>query len=223
MFTISPSLYSADLLDLGTVVRSLQGFEHLHLDIDDGNFVRGISFGMDLVAPLSKITDIPLDAHLEVLHPMDYVAPLCQAGVRQVVAHIEALPFPSLFLSSVHQYGQKAGLALNIKTPVDCLEPYIDQLDCVIVVSVEADAEGLPFRPGVLPKIRRLRQMLPEHISIWVDGGVNEQNLHSVIQAGADAIVQGRAIFKAPDPNEAYARLLALGRSYEKEGNGHAI
>lgn len=154
---------------------------------------------------------------------MDYVAPLCEAGIEQIVAHVEALPFPSLFLSSVHKYGKKAGLALNIKTPAEFLEPYIDQLDCVIVVSVEADVEGLPFRPGVLNKIRKLRQMLPKETTIWVDGGVNESNLKAVIDAGADAIVQGRAVFKAKDPNEAYRRLLALGRSYEQERDNHAV
>ena len=223
MFTISPSLYSADLLDIRNVLSRLEGFEHLHLDIDDGNFVRGISFGMDIVEPISKATDIPLDAHLEVLNPMDYVLPLCEAGVEQIVAHIEALPFPSLFLSTVHKMGKKAGLALNIKTPVSVLEPYIDQLDCVFIVSVEADVDGLPFRPGVLKKIRDARAMLPKEISIWVDGGVNESNLKAVIDAGADAIVQGRAIFKAPDPNAAYQRLLALGRNYEKERDSHAL
>ena len=179
MFTISPSLYSADLLNIRGVLQGLKGFEHLHLDIDDGNFVRGISFGMDIVEPVAKTTDIPLDAHLEVLNPMDYVIPLCEAGVEQIVAHVEALPFPSLFLSTVHKMGKKAGLALNIKTPVAVLEPYIDQLDCVFIVSVEADVEGLPFRPGVLKKIRDARAMLPKDITIWVDGGVNEGNLKS--------------------------------------------
>lgn len=223
MFTISPSLYSADLLDIRNVLSRLEGFEHLHLDIDDGNFVRGISFGMDIVEPIAMATDIPLDAHLEVLNPMDYVLPLCEAGVEQIVAHIEALPFPSLFLSTVHKMGKKAGLALNIKTPVSVLEPYIDQLDCVFIVSVEADVDGLPFRPGVLKKIRDARTLLPKEISIWVDGGVNESNLKAVIDAGADAIVQGRAVFKAPDPNAAYQRLLALGRNYEKERDIHAL
>ncbi len=223
MFTISPSLYSADLLDIRNVLKSLQGFEHLHLDIDDGNFVRGISFGMDFVEPVAKATDIPLDAHLEVLNPMDYVIPLCQAGVEQIVAHVEALPFPSLFLSTVRQQGKKAGLALNIKTPVSVLEPYIDQLDCIIIVSVEADVEGLPFRPGVLKKIRDARAMLPKNVTVWVDGGVNETNMKAVIDAGADAIIQGRAVFKAEDPNAAYQRLLKLGRDYEKERDSHAL
>jgi len=223
MFTISPSLYSADLLNLRGVLDKVCGFEHLHLDIDDGNFVRGISFGMDIVEAVAGYTKVPLDAHLEVLNPMEYVVPLCEAGVEQIVAHVEALPYPSLFLSTVHNYGKKAGLALNIKTPVAVLEPYIDQLDCIFIVSVEADAEGLPFRPGVLKKIADARKLLPKHIAIWVDGGINESNLKAVIDAGADAIVQGRAVFKAEDPNKAYEHLLALGRYYEKERDNGAV
>ena len=97
MFTVSPSLYSADLLNLREIIRSLRGFEHLHLDIDDGNFVRGISFGMDLINKIPECTDIPLDAHLEVLNPMDYVKPLCEVGVEMICAHVEALEFPSYF------------------------------------------------------------------------------------------------------------------------------
>lgn len=115
MFTISPSLYSADLLDLREVIGKLKGFEHLHLDIDDGKFVRGISFGMEVVKGVAECTEIPLDAHLEVLNPMEYVEPLCEAGVEMICAHVESLDFPSLFLGSVHQYGKKAGLALNVK------------------------------------------------------------------------------------------------------------
>ena len=87
MFTISPSLYSADLLDLREVIGKLKGFEHLHLDIDDGNFVRGISFGMEVVKGVAECTEIPLDAHLEVLNPMEYVEPLCEAGVEMICAH----------------------------------------------------------------------------------------------------------------------------------------
>ncbi len=223
MFTVSPSLYSADLLNLREIIRSLRGFEHLHLDIDDGNFVRGISFGMDLINKIPECTDIPLDAHLEVLNPMDYVKPLCEVGVEMICAHVEALEFPSLFLSSVHQYGKKAGLALNIKTPVFYVEPYADQIEQLIIVSCEADVEGLPFRPGVLKKIETARRILGEHVKVWVDGGVNEVNLKSVIEAGADGIVVGRAVFGKNDPSNAYAHLLELGRRYERECRKNAI
>lgn len=218
MFTISPSIYSADLLDLRNVLKRLSGFEHLHLDIDDGNFVRGISFGMDVVDGIADATDIPLDAHLEVLNPMDYVEPLAsKKEIGMICAHIETLEFPSLFLSSVHKYGKKAGLAVNIKTPVSFLEPYEDQLDQILFVSVEADVEGLPFRRGVLKKVRDARAFFGEKVSIWVDGGVNETNLKAVVDAGADGVVIGRGVFGAPDPNAAYSRLLELGRNYEKE------
>jgi ribulose-phosphate 3-epimerase len=223
MFTISPSLYSADLLNLRQVLQGLTGFEHLHLDVDDGNFVRGISFGIDTIQGVAKTTDIPLDAHLEVLKPMDYVEDLVCAGVELICAHVEALDFPSLFLSKVHQHGKKAGLALNVKTPVSFLEPYADQLDQVIIVSCEADAEGLQFRPGVLKKIEAARAFLKAGSLIWVDGGVNERNLKSVIDAGADGVVLGRAIFGEPDPVKAYLYLLELGRGYEKERDKREI
>lgn len=216
MFTVSPSIYSADMLNLRQVLKDAASFEHIHLDIDDGNFVRGISFGVDLVEPLVKESTVPMDVHLEVLNPMEYVKPLAEAGVSQIVAHVEALPFPSLFLSSVHQYGIRAGLALNIKTPVSFLEPYAEDLDQVIMVSVEADVEGLPFRKGILKKVREARELLGPNVSIWVDGGVNDSNLQSVIEAGADGVVIGRAVFKAPDPAAAYAHYLETGRAIEK-------
>lgn len=218
MFTISPSVYSADLLDIRNVLKSLAGFEHLHLDVDDGNFVRGISFGIDTVEGIANNTDIPLDVHLEVLNPMDYVKSLvAEPGIEMICAHIEALEFPSLFLSTVHRYGKKAGLAVNIKTPVSFLEPYADQLEQIIFVSVEADVDGLPFRKTVLKKVKEAREIFGKEIRIWVDGGVNETNLKEVIYAGADGVVIGRGVFGQPDPNAAYEHLLKLGREYEKE------
>ncbi len=217
MFTISPSVYSADLMNLRQVLSSLQGFEHLHLDVDDGNFVRGISFGMDVIQGIARCTDIPLDAHLEVLNPMDYVDPLCESGVETICAHIEVLDYPSLFLNRVHGYGCRAGLALNIKTPAVFLEPYAQYLDQVIVVSCEMDDNGLKFSDGILKKIYEIRKMLGNRVNIWADGGVNIDCLKHVIAAGADGVVIGRAVFGEKDPSEAYRRLLEAGRIYEKE------
>lgn len=115
MFTISPSLYSADLLDLREVIGKLKGFEHLHLDIDDGNFVRGISFGMEVVKGVAECTEIPLDAHLEVLNPMEYVEPLCEAGVEMICAHVESLDFPSLFLGMCTSVWKKSRACIECK------------------------------------------------------------------------------------------------------------
>lgn len=217
MFTVSPSLYSADLLNLQSVLEKIKEFEHLHLDIDDGNFVRGISFGMDVVERVAEITDIPLDAHLEVQNPLEYAIPLVKAGVGLISAHVEALPYPGQFLGDVHRYGAKAGLALNIKTPSMVLEPYAELLDQVIFVSCEAEDDGLPFCAGVLKKVREARKFLSPSTLVWVDGGVNDSNLASVVAAGADGIVVGRAVFAKEDPVEAYRRLVSLGNKYQKE------
>ena len=162
MFTVSPSIYSADLLDLRKVLDQAKEFEHIHLDIDDGNFVKGISFGVDLVEQIAAYTDVELDAHLEVLNPLDYVEGLAKAGVKMLSAHIEALPFPSAFLSRAHKLGMKAGLALNLKTPISFIEPYKDDLDLLLFVSVEAGEEGLPFHASVLNKIREARKRFGE-------------------------------------------------------------
>ena len=217
MFTVSPSIYSADLLDLKSVLEKARDFEHIHLDIDDGNFVKGISFGTTLIEQIAQNTDVPLDAHLEVLNPMEYVEELAKAGVQLICAHIEVLDYPSAFLSKVHSYDKKAGLALNLKTPVSFIEPYIDQVDHLLFVSVEADYEGLPFRKGVLKKVRQAREVFGKDIDIWVDGGVNDDNLKDVIEAGASGVVIGRAVFKADDFKKAYDHFIETGRRYEKE------
>lgn len=217
MFSVSPSLLSGDLLNLGSQLDAVRGLDHLHLDLDDGNFVRGISFGMDVVRAVAARTQVPLDAHLEVLNPCDYVEELCACGVKRLCAHVEALNYPSLFLSMARRAGAQAcGLALNLKTPVETLLAYADQLDYVLFVSVEADCDGLPFRPGVLAKVCAARAMLPSRVEIWVDGGVNEQNLDSVVCAGADTVVVGRAVFGAPDPMAAWQRLCRLGRAAQE-------
>ena len=220
MFTVSPSIYSADLLDLKTVLKKAKGFEHLHLDIDDGNFVKGISFGAETVKRISAATDIPLDVHLEVLNPLDYIEELAMSGVKLIFANIEVLPYPSLFLSSVRNAGIKAGLALNLKTPAEAIEPYIDQLDHLLFVSTEADDDGLIFRKSVLNKVKRARKLLPENVPIWVDGGINENNLKDVVEAGADGVVIGRAVFGSDDFTKAYDHFFRLGRNYETKAKG---
>lgn len=217
MFIVSPSIYSADLLRLADVLDSVQNMENLHIDIDDGNFVRGISFGADTVQAIASYTDIPLDVHLEVMNPCDYVEALCRTGIRRLCAHIEVLPYPYLFLSDVKRRGVKAGLSLNLKTPVHLLEPYARDVDHVLLVSVEADHEGLPFRPGVLDKIVEARKILPKETAIWVDGGINDANLREVVIAGADAVVMGRAVFDEPNPTATWKYYRDRGEAYRAE------
>ena len=217
MFTVSPSIYSADLLHLQDVLDASAEFEHIHLDIDDGNFVKGISFGMDLAEQIAAHTEVSLDAHLEVLRPLDYVDPLAEAGVGLISAHLEILDYPSLFLSKVHCLGKKAGLALNLKTPVSMIGPFIDQIDQLLLMSAETDHDGVIFRKSVLQKIKEARKLLGEDVPVWVDGGISEENLKDVVLSGADGVVVGRAIYRADDFRQAYRRFLEAGRAYEKE------
>lgn len=217
MFTVSPSIYSADLLNLKAVLEIAKDFEHIHLDIDDGNFVKGISFGTELVKQIAQNTNVMLDAHLEVLNPMDHVDSLIDAGVELIFAHIEVLDYPSAFLSKVHSYGKKAGLSLNLKTPISFIEPYADQIDHLLFVSVESDYEGLPFRKSVLKKVRQARELFGKDLPIWVDGGINDDNLKEVVEAGASGVVIGRAVFGAEDFKKAYDHFIETGRKYEKE------
>ena len=221
MFTVSPSIYSADLLELRKVLQEAEGFEHIHLDIDDGNFVRGISFGTTLAEQIAAATKIPLDAHLEVLNPLEHVDALAKAGVETISAHLEVLDYPTLFLSRIHNLGRKAGIALNLKTPVSFLEPYAGQFDLLLLVSVEADEEGLPFRRGVLKKIRETRELFGSGLPVWVDGGINDGNLKEVVEAGADGVVIGRAVFRAENFRAAYEHFLQTGRAYEREARKH--
>lgn len=215
MFTVSPSIYSADLLNLKDVLNKTSDFEHIHLDIDDGNFVKGISFGTDLISQIAANTKVPLDVHLEVLNPMDYVDELCKLKMSIIVAHIETLDNPKEFIDKVHSYNIKTGFAINVGTPLDKIKPYLPDIDHLIFVSVVSGEKGLPFRKEVLDSVKEIKSLVKDDFTIWVDGGVNENNLKEIVNAGATGVVIGRAVFKANNYIEAYNKYLKLGRSYE--------
>ena len=217
MFIVTPSIYSADLLDMKNVLKKCESFAHLHADIEDGNFVRGISFGMDYLRGVADNTHVPLDVHLEVCNPMAYVPQLAQIGAAYAAAPVEVLPYPSLFISAVHKLGMKAGLAVNIKTPIETVVPYAADIDELIIITTEADEEDLRFRPAALDKIVKIRGLMRPDAWILADGGANEGNLEQIVRAGANGIVAGRAVFGDPDPAAAYERLLQAGRRWQKE------
>ena len=218
MFKLSPSLSAGSQLNLKATLDACAGLTNLHLDVDDGNFVKDISFGMDTVRVVCENTPVPVDVHLEVLNPLAYVDELCEIGVDAACAHVEALPYPSAWLSGCRRGGiRKVGLALNLVTPTEVLESYVDQLDYVLFVSVERDSDGIVFRPHVCDRVRKARAFLGDDVEIWVDGGINEGNLEQVVRAGADGIVVGRAVMAAPDPIAAAGRLVALAEGYREE------
>lgn len=210
MFNIIPSIASANQLNLSSELDRIGNIRYLHLDIEDGNFIQGITFGVDTIKAIASYTKAELDVHLEVTNPEYYINDLCDCGVNSIAPHIEAMPYPSKVLGMINARGKKAGLALNIKTDIHEVEPFIDQINYVILLSCEPDFNNLRFSRPVLNKIRKLRLLLPPKISIWADGGISERELKEVADAGADAAIMGRAIFHADKPEEEYRRLMNL-------------
>ncbi len=212
MAIINPSLASANPLDLRRSIERLGDIPHLHLDIEDGNFVPNITFGLKTVRETAKIATARLDAHLLVTNPNDYLADLAEAGLVAVAGHYEAVEYPLDLLGRIRSLGMRAGLALNFKTPAEALEPFVDGLDYIIIMLAEPDGGAFAYRPSLLEKVRRARALLPPRVSIWVDGGVSRKTLPDVVGAGADTVVLGRAIWGEEDPRAAYRELARIAR-----------
>ncbi len=219
MFIILPSLASGRLTALADEAASVKDAGYLHLDIEDGNFSPGITFGPDTTRELADHTDAEMDAHLMVNEPERYIEELSDSGVRSVAFHIESTPYPSRCLNEIHRFSMRAGLALNYKTPVTAVLPYLDLAEYVLLLTNESDLRGIRFKPYSLVRIEQLRQLLPSHVELWVDGGINEELLPAVAARGADRAVVGRAIFRAEDPMKKIAELL---RSAESARSGYA-
>lgn len=202
---IFPSLASANQLTLRNEILRLEESTTLHLDIEDGNFIPNITFGMKTVREVRSLCKNPLNAHLMVTRPMFWIRELADCGVSAIAVHFETVPYPLVALSQIRELGMSPGLALNFATPVSQLVPFIEDLDFVLIMTSEPDGRGQQFRPSSLERIRQVRALLPDDKEIWVDGGVGESQLPLVMAAGADGAVMGRAVFDAPDPQERVA------------------
>lgn len=200
LFRIIPSLTSGSYALLGENARKLQDIGFLHLDIEDGNFLPGISFGVDAVRDVAPYTSAELDAHLMVTRPDAYIRGLADCGVRRIAVQVESCPYPSRQLNTLRRLGVKAGLALTYKTDVRILENYADLIDYVLLWTNESDCADLAFKPHSYERIRRAREMVGDGVEIWADGGVKKDILKAVRAAGVDAVIMGRAFFEAADP-----------------------
>lgn len=199
MANIIPSLASANPLCLQSQIDELDGYPYLHLDVEDGNFVPNITFGMKTIRAVAAYSDKMLDAHLMVMRPEEYVADLVDAGVQKIAFHIEKVSYPAVVLNHIKERGAKAGLALNCMRQIDQILPYVDLVDYLLVMTSEPDGRGQLFNSCMLDKISEARRVLPERISIMADGGISESNMGLVKEAGADEIVMGRAVWNAED------------------------
>lgn len=208
MIRINPSLASADMLRLREQIMELGDYPYLHLDIEDGNFVPNITFGMKTIQAVSKFTKKELDAHLMVTEPGNYIEELMDMGIRRIAFHIEAVSYPAVYLNQIRNRGGIAGLAFNCMEPVSSAFPYIEFLDYVLIMTSEPDGRGQEFNSYMLEKIREARECLPKRISVMADGGISEDYMKQVIKAGADTLVMGRAIWNAEDPGRKVAELI---------------
>jgi ribulose-phosphate 3-epimerase len=205
---IAPSILSADFSRLGEEIEAAKrgGATILHVDVMDGHFVPNLTVGLPVVKSLSRATDLPIDAHLMISEPGRYAQQFVEAGAKMVSVHVEADAHLHRTLASIKAAGAQAGVVLNPATPVESLTEALPFADYVLVMSVNPGFGGQKFIANALDKLRRLRRMIGERqlpTRLEIDGGIDLQNIASVVAAGAEIIVAGSAIFGAGDPEAA--------------------
>ena len=212
---IAPSLLAADFLHLERDIKLINKSEAdwLHIDIMDGAFVPNISFGQVLMPSIKKASTKPLDVHLMINNPDQYVEQFAKLGADVITVHFEVCPNLHRTVSHIRELGVKPGIALNPHTGVDMLDDVLEEVDLVCIMSVNPGYGGQKFIYRTLHKIERLREKCIHRnldVHIEVDGGVGLQNAESILKAGADVLVAGSSVFSAVDPLERIKRLKAI-------------
>jgi ribulose-phosphate 3-epimerase len=216
MFEIAPSILSADFTRLGEEIQAVRagGATVLHVDVMDGHFVPNITIGLPVVRSIRKVTDMTIDTHLMIEDPGQYAAKFAEAGANMVSVHIEADPHLNRTLNSIRDAGAKAGIAINPATPLVDLEESLPYTDFVLLMSVNPGFGGQKFIPTSVSKLRRLRRMIDDHgyeVRIEIDGGIDENNINTIVESGAEIIVAGSAVFGDGKPEASVRNLLSRG------------
>lgn len=201
MMILAPSILAADFKELGKEIQTIEenGAQYLHFDVMDGMFVPSISFGMPVLASIKGHTQQVMDVHLMVTEPIRYVEDFAKAGADILTVHVEACENLVETVDKIHACGMKAGVSIKPNTPVSALEPVLDKTELFLIMSVEPGFGGQAFIPESLDKIRELKNLLDTReiqADIEVDGGIYHSNVKEVLDAGANVIVAGSAVFK---------------------------
>lgn len=212
---IAPSILSADFNNLGRDILMINQSEAdwIHFDVMDGVFVPNISFGIPVIQAVKKLSTKPLDVHLMIVNPDPYIKPFKDSGADILTVHYEVCKHLHRTVSAIHDEGMKAGICLNPHTPISVLENIINEVDVVLLMSVNPGFGGQKFIQNTLRKVAALRRLIEEKNSsalIEIDGGVNLENGKLLFEAGADVLVAGNSIFGASDPTLAIHQLKSL-------------
>ncbi|CAN5520674.1 ribulose-phosphate 3-epimerase [soil metagenome] len=216
MFEIAPSILSADFTRLAEEIEKVRsgGAKMLHVDVMDGHFVPNITIGLPVVSSLRKATEMVIDTHLMISEPGRYAAEFAKAGANMVSVHVEADHHLHRTLASIREAGALAGVAINPATPIETLTEALPYADFILLMSVNPGFGGQRFIPTMIDKLRRLKAMIVASgydVKIEIDGGVDENNIGEIVNAGANMIVAGSAVFGKEDAGAAVQNLIEKG------------
>lgn len=209
MVLVAPSILSADFSKLGEEIQAVEnaGADWIHIDVMDGHFVPNITMGPVVVRHLRPLTDLTFDVHLMIEHPEDYVAAFTRAGADLITVHAESTRHLHNLVETIKEHCQ-VGVALNPATPLQAVEHILDDIDLLLIMTVNPGFGGQSFIPSLLPKIKAAKNLIGErHVLLQVDGGIKPENVERVKQAGVDVIVAGSAVFGSSDYGEVIKRL----------------
>lgn len=220
MVKIAPSILSADFSKLADEIRKVEQYvDMLHIDVMDGHFVPNITFGPPVVRSIRVVTKLPFDVHLMVENPDNYIEQFIDAGANLLTVHAETAVHLNRTIDNIKKKGAKAAVALNPSTPLTALDHVLPDIDMVLIMTVNPGFGGQHFIKGMLPKIRKLKEIISKEkldVDIEVDGGINGDTARQAVAAGADIVVAGSYIYESSDPAAAISSLRNLGKKEAK-------